>query len=110
MFFFLVSLKRDCDNVPGYLEVVLPQIGMSLERPSLEHNKGNGKSRKQRQRKTDRQILQQRKKGEKGSISESFPQFCVWITGRVFLTLNNLSNIQPSNIQGILNLMKRNNI
>lgn len=55
--FFLWSLGSGRDKGSMTNRKILPQLGVSLERPGLEHNKGNGKGRKQKQRKTSQQIL-----------------------------------------------------
>lgn len=57
---------------------ILPQFGMSLERPGLEHNKGNGKNRKQKQRKIGQQILRGRQGKEREVCQNPSHNFVPW--------------------------------
>ena len=63
VFYGLLGSRRDKGSMTN--RKILPQLGVSLERPGLEHNKGNGKGRKQKQRKTSQQILRRRKDKER---------------------------------------------
>lgn len=88
------------------------QSGMSWEKPSLKHNKGNGKSRKQRQRKTGQHILRVRwmRKGKHFRVLSTILCLGNWYS--VLLLKVIYWSIHPSSIHwhyyfGILNLLKR---